>query len=619
MTRRLRFAPLLAMVALTALPPASALAVWTPVLSPSVSPTNTAPALAWVDIDELTYEVLRDTAPCGPASGAGLVDVLPQDSISWTDLAAVSGTTYCYWVRGVDGGGPGAESNQQIVTYDTAPPTGTVTAPGTLTSVSGASVTVASADAADATAGVGTVTFQKSPAGADTWTLIALDSASGDGWFVAWDTTSLTDGLYDLRAVIADAAGNTANTAAVTSVRVDNTVPSAPQALTAMPSATNGSVTLFWPAPLGSDIAGYRVYRDGSGTSLNAGLVASTYTDNSLADDGSADGTHTYTLKADDLVHLSPDSNAVSVTLDTVTPAAAGVTATPQASGAINLSWSTPSDREAANGVTGTIADVLVRRSAAGGSAPASTTDGISVCTPGSAHSCSDTDTVRGATYAYAVFVRDEAGNSSRGTASAKASDAETTPDPTPGPKKPAVPLRVRTKVDHLGRTMLLWKLPADKTVVRIVVVRGTAKRKPRSPADGKRLYSGRGTTVAIPLAPGAATWVAVFALNKAGVASPAVTKRIAIGPISPGEGANLDGAVKLDWLKIAKADYYNVQIFRNGKRVLIDWPTGSKLSLANGKLANGDYTAYVWPGYGELSQARFGKLIGSASFSYRR
>ena len=71
--------------------------------------------------------------------------------------------------------------------------------------------------ATDGGSGVASVTYQSSPAGAGTWTAIA----------VSWNTTSVSDGLYDLRVVVADAAGNSTVSASVADVRVDNTAPAA--------------------------------------------------------------------------------------------------------------------------------------------------------------------------------------------------------------------------------------------------------------------------------------------------------------------------------------------------------------------------------------------------------
>jgi hypothetical protein len=67
------------------------------------------------------------------------------------------------------------------------------------------------------------VRFQRSPAGASTWTTISTDSSAP--FAASFDTTSVSDGLYDLRALATDAAGNQTLSTVVTDRRVDNTAP----------------------------------------------------------------------------------------------------------------------------------------------------------------------------------------------------------------------------------------------------------------------------------------------------------------------------------------------------------------------------------------------------------
>ena len=66
------------------------------------------------------------------------------------------------------------------------------------------------------------VSFERSPAGAGTWTAICAPTAAPYG--CDWDSTGVADGLYDLRAVALDASGY-AKTSTVASRRVDNTAP----------------------------------------------------------------------------------------------------------------------------------------------------------------------------------------------------------------------------------------------------------------------------------------------------------------------------------------------------------------------------------------------------------
>ena len=119
----------------------------------------------------------------------------------------------------------GNTSNATVLTFtnDSTNPTGSMTAPASSANVRGNSVAVSS-NSADGGSGVGLRTFQRSPAGAGTWTTIgAADTTSP--YSVNWDTTAVADGLYDLRVITTDNVGNTFTSALVTNVRVDNTLP----------------------------------------------------------------------------------------------------------------------------------------------------------------------------------------------------------------------------------------------------------------------------------------------------------------------------------------------------------------------------------------------------------
>ena len=104
--------------------------------------------------------------------------------------------------------------------------------------------------------GVASLTFQRSPAGAGTWTTVGTDTSSP--YSVSFDTTAVADGLYDLRAVATDNAGNTTLSTIVANRRVDNTAPSA--SLDDPGANLRGTVTLTSTASdAGSGIAS-RVY-----------------------------------------------------------------------------------------------------------------------------------------------------------------------------------------------------------------------------------------------------------------------------------------------------------------------------------------------------------------------
>jgi hypothetical protein len=79
-----------------------------------------------------------------------------------------------------------------------------------------------------------------------------------------------------------------------------------------------------------------------------------------------------------------------------------------------------------------------------------------------------------------------------------------------------------------------------------------------------------------------------------------------------------------LRWKGAAHASYYNVQVYRNGKKVLSTWPSRTSLRLKRTwkfaghrfRLKPGRYRWYVWPGYGSRGAARYGRMIVSAKFT---
>jgi hypothetical protein len=92
---------------------------------------------------------------------------------------------------------------------------------------------------------------------------------------------------------------------------------------------------------------------------------------------------------------------------------------------------------------------------------------------------------------------------------------------------------------------------------------------------------------------------------------------------LSPGAASSLSRPPMLRWRKIARASYYNVQLLRNGKKILSAWPTKPHYQLRRvwtyqGKrhrLGRGTYRWRLWAGYGHRSERRYGKLLGKRTF----
>ena len=72
---------------------------------------------------------------------------------------------------------------------------------------------------------------------------------------------------------------------------------------------------------------------------------------------------------------------------------------------------------------------------------------------------------------------------------------------------------------------------------------------------------------------------------------------------------------------------YYNVQLFRGGRKILSAWPKSTQYRLKarwkyqgeRRRLSPGRYRWMVWPGYGKRSKGDFGKRIVSSTFQVKR
>ncbi|MGO4597303.1 Ig-like domain-containing protein [Terrabacter sp. 2RAF25] len=146
------------------------------------------------------------------------------------------------------------------VMVDNTPPSVTMTDPGATLS---GTVTLG-ATSADSDSGVNQVVIQYAPNGTTTWTTAC--TIGSPPFTCRFDTTKLTNGKYDVRAVSTDNAGNTATSASVTGRTVDNTVSSV--AMEDPGAYLTGSVTLTATATARTGVASVTIQRspNGAGT-----------------------------------------------------------------------------------------------------------------------------------------------------------------------------------------------------------------------------------------------------------------------------------------------------------------------------------------------------------------
>ena len=93
---------------------------------------------------------------------------------------------------------------------------------------------------------------------------------------------------------------------------------------------------------------------------------------------------------------------------------------------------------------------------------------------------------------------------------------------------------------------------------------------------------------------------------------------------LAPGYREVVHTSPLVDWRSVPRATYYNMQLWRNGRKILSVWPTRSQYRLRsswtfNGRrhlLAGGPVTVYVWAGFGPKAAVRYGPLYGRTTFT---
>ncbi len=194
-------------------------------------------------------------------------------------------------------------------------------------------------------------------------------------------------------------------------------------------------------------------------------------------------------------------------------------------------------------------------------------------------------------------------------------------------PKSPptvtlTLPGSVRRATARAGdRTVLLtWAMPETPGIAS-VLVRRSVVGDPTTTIE----YRGLRTTFrSSGLRNGVTYRFVLVAFDRAGNPSePVVVTATPSLLATPEYGARLAKPPLLRWAPVAAAEYFNVQLYRNGTKILSAWPNVGRLQLAprwqygrnTYTLEPGVYTWYVWPGLGARADVRYGALLGRSSF----
>lgn len=192
-----------------------------------------------------------------PASTGIWIDACTDTTAPFTcDADTTQAPDGVYEVRAIATDGAGFTSTSATIggrIDNTAPTSASLTNPG---SPLAGSVTL-SGGAADAGSGIESVRVEYAPAGTAAWQTACTDTTAP--YSCSWATTSLADGVYDLRSVATDRAGNTLASATVTSRRLDNDAPVV--TLDDPGSPLRGTVALGASASDGGGIASVAIQR----------------------------------------------------------------------------------------------------------------------------------------------------------------------------------------------------------------------------------------------------------------------------------------------------------------------------------------------------------------------
>ena len=174
------------------------------------------------------------------------------------------------------------------------------------------------------------------------------------------------------------------------------------------------------------------------------------------------------------------------------------------------------------------------------------------------------------------------------------------------------------TATPNNNRVTLRWSPPAGAEVIEVARMTGTGQ-----PA---LLFRGGGTSYTDrELKNGRRHRYLITSIDQAG--NRAIDRASAVPTkshlLSPADGARLGAPPLLLWEGIKRATYYNVQLYRGRKKVMTRWPRAQRLQLSETwsfeggrrRLKAGRYTWFVFPGFGDRSDRRFGKLLGKSSF----
>jgi len=399
-------------------------------------------------------------------------------------------------------------------------------------------------------------------------------ATTGPGTRTYTDAGLTNDRTYQYSLQALDTSGNTspASSPAVAATPTDLTPPAVPTDLTATPG--DGRVTLSWTANSESDLASYRVLRDGAEVAV-VDAPATAFTDTGLTNDTA----YQYALRSVDRRGNTSDASspAVSATpLDMTAPAVPTGLAAVRGDTRVSLTWTANTETD--------LAGYDLFRRADGASSPVRVSGAV---LGASATSWTDSGLTNDVQYTYTLRARDRSGNSSASSAGVSATPTDLTP--------PAVPSRP-SAVPGDGVVSLSWSPNSESDlgsyrVLRDGVVVATVTRPTTTYTDGA---VSNGTPHGYAL-------VAVDTHGNASAATSPPVSATARDLTPPAVPAGLaatrgDGRVVLSWTANTESDLASYRVLRGG--VVVATVTAPTTAFTDTGLTNDTAYGYALAAY---------------------
>ncbi len=172
----------------------------------------------------------------------------------------------------------------------------------------------------------------------------------------------------------------------------------------------------------------------------------------------------------------------------------------------------------------------------------------------------------------------------------------------------------------------IAWNRPPDSDFDHVRVLIATARKGAKS-VPQKAVYTGKGAHYTNKhFKSGRYYLYRILSYDHAGNQSRGVD--VVVPPSillrAPRDKGVVHGPPRLVWAKIAKATFYNVQLYRGGSKILSAWPRAATLRVKGHwsysgrhfRLKKGQYQWFVWPGFGPRAKGQYGRRLGQATFT---